>query len=190
MAQNVLDPLDDATARVLQGEESAFDEIVEATSARLVRLAARLMGSVEEGEDIVQEAYLRAYRSLVDGSFDGRARLQTWLGRIVTNAAIDALRSRRRREERDVALGAGSSWEGVPSADGASLAEARVALAELDGWLGELPAEQRIALTLKAVEGMSSGEIAESMGMSEGAVEQLLVRARTALRKRRDSHGA
>jgi RNA polymerase sigma-70 factor, ECF subfamily len=185
VAQNVLDPLDDATARVLQGEESAFDEIVEATSARLVRLAARLMGSVEEGEDIVQEAYLRAYRSLVDGSFDGRSRVQTWLGRIVTNAAIDALRSRRRREERDVALGSAPNW-----GDGASLAEARVALAELDGWLGELPAEQRIALTLKAVEGMSSGEIADSMGTSEGAVEQLLVRARTALRKRRDSHGA
>lgn len=165
----------------MRGDDSAFEEIVEATNVRLVRLAARVMGSVEEGEDVVQEAYLRAYRSLVDGSFDGRASVETWLRRIVTNAAIDALRSRRRRETRDTALGSSGSW------DGASLAEARVALAELDAWLGDLPVEQRIALTLKAVEGMSSGEIAASMGSTEGAVEQLLVRARATLRKRRDA---
>lgn len=167
----------------MQGDDSAFDDIVGATSARLLRLAARVMGSVEEGEDVLQEAYLRAYRSLVDGGFDKRARVETWLQRIVTNAAIDALRTRRRRGARDTAV-AELAW------DGASMTEARVALVELDAWLGELPADQRTALTLKALEEMSSGEIAESMGLTEGAVEQLLVRARGALRKKRDSRGA
>jgi RNA polymerase sigma-70 factor (ECF subfamily) len=53
-------------------------------------------------------------------------------------------------------------------------------------WLRDLPPDQRVALTLKAVEGMSSGEVAGAMGVSEGAVEQLLVRARAALRKKRE----
>lgn len=178
-----MDSLDEAAARVLQGDESAFGAIVEGTSGRLVRLAARIMGSVEEGEDVVQEAYLRAYRSLTDGSFDGRSRVATWLQRIVTNAAIDALRSRRRREARDTVVGE-TAWSSPSSA------EAKVALAELDSWLGELPVDQRTAIILKAVEGMSSGEIADVLCVSEGAVEQLLVRARTALRRKRDSHDA
>jgi RNA polymerase sigma-70 factor (ECF subfamily) len=178
-----LDSLEQAADRVAQGDDAAFDDIVGATSARLLRLAARVMGSVEEGEDVLQEAYLRAYRSLVEGAFDKRSRVETWLQRIVTNAAIDALRTRRRREARDTGLT-------EPSWDGASSTEARIALAELDAWLGELPADQRTAITLKAIEEMSSGEIAETMGKAEGAVEQLLVRARSALRKKRDSHDA
>jgi RNA polymerase sigma-70 factor (ECF subfamily) len=68
--------------------------------------------------------------------------------------------------------------------DGTASAEARMALLELDDWLSELPAEQRLALILKSVEGLTSSEIAEVMNSSEGAVEQRLVRARAALRKR------
>jgi RNA polymerase sigma-70 factor (ECF subfamily) len=95
---------------------------------------------------------------------------------------MDALRGRSRRrtapnELRDIALA------GAPSA------EARVALAELDDWLAALPAEQRTAVTLKALEGMTSPEIADMMGSTEGAVEQLLVRARAALRRRRTEEG-
>lgn len=137
------------------------------------------MGSLEEGEDVVQEAYLRAYRSLTERRFDGRARVDAWLRRIVTNAALDALRSRRRR------LRVAASHDEPAESDGA-VAEARIALSELSAWLRDLPPDQRVALTLKAVEGMSSGEVAETMSVSEGAVEQLLVRARAALRKKRE----
>lgn len=155
----------------------AFREIVVATSAELVRLAARIMGNLADAEDVVQEAYVRAHRSLVAGQFDGRSKLLTWLRRIVANAAIDALRSRRRRPAAtDTAPEVG--W------DGAASAEARVALTELDDWLGALPPDQRAALTLSAVEGLGNAEIAEIMGCTEGAVEQRLVRARAALRKR------
>jgi RNA polymerase sigma-70 factor (ECF subfamily) len=173
-----LDPLDEAAERVLGGDDSAFEAIVEATSARLLRLAARIMGSLEEGEDVVQEAYLRAYRSLADKSFDRRAGALPWLRRITTNAALDALRSRRRR--------ARITPHDEPAGSDGAAAEARVALGELGAWLRDLPPDQRVALTLKAVEGMSSGEVAAAMGVSEGAVEQLLVRARAALRKKRE----
>ncbi len=181
-----MDSLEQAAERVALGDDAAFDVSVASTSARLLRLAARLMGSIEEGEDVLQDAYIRAHRSLADGAFDRRARVETWIQRIVTNAAIDALRARRRRPAAPVNDVASAE----PACDGASLSEARLALAELDAWLGDLPGDQRTALTLKAVEEMSSSEIADSMGLTEGAVEQLLARARSALRKKRDSHDA
>lgn len=159
-----------------RGELAAFELIVEGTSDALVRLAARLMGSLPDGEDVVQEAYLKAYRGLSEGRFDGRAQVRTWLGRVVVNTALDALRARKR---------APLPRADIPeTADATASAESRAALAELDAWLGALPPEQRVAVVLKSVEGYTSAEIAEALGCSEGAVEQRLVRARANLRQR------
>ena len=91
--------LEDAARRVQRGDASAFREIVEATSARLVRLSARMMGSVAEAEDVVQDAYVKAYRALALGQFDARSRVETWLHRIVVNASLDAKRKRARARE-------------------------------------------------------------------------------------------
>jgi RNA polymerase sigma-70 factor (ECF subfamily) len=135
-----------------------------------------MLGSVADAEDVVQEAYVKAYRALTTGEFDGRANVSTWLYRIVTNQAIDAMRSRvRRPKPTDTA---------DESISDLASAEQKLALTELEDWLGELPPDQRAALIMKTVEGMTSPEIAEIMQCSEGAVEQRLVRARTALRKR------
>jgi len=161
---------------VVRGDTARFRRIVLATSPELVRLAARITGSVEDGEDVVQEAYVKAYRALVDGRFDGRSRVETWLYRIVANAAVDALRSRRKKAKNVDSIP-------EPGWDGAGAAEARVALAELDSLLDGLPDDQRAALVLKAVEGLSSSEIAEIMGTTEGAIEQRLVRARATLKE-------
>jgi RNA polymerase sigma-70 factor (ECF subfamily) len=176
-----LEELSDAVRSVRRGDPSAFQRIVETTSVRLVRVAARITGSPTEAEDIVQEAYVKAYRSILDDRFDGRSSVETWLYRIATNAAVDALRRRARAPEpihdnEDVGE---TTWGGRESA------EARVALSELDDWLGDLPPEQRAALVLKVVEGHTAAEVAEIMESSEGAVEQHLVRARAALRARR-----
>jgi RNA polymerase sigma-70 factor (ECF subfamily) len=173
-----LDTLEKAVDRVLSGDSSAFQQIVDATSVRLVRLGARIMGNQADAEDVVQEAYVKAYRALKAGEFDRRSSTATWLYRIVVNGAIDAKRSRVRRAEQ-------SDLQIDPSWDGAAFAEARLALSELDDWLDELPPDQRAALVLQSVEGLNTGEIAQLMGVSEGAVEQRLVRARAALRQRR-----
>lgn len=158
---------------------SAFQDVVDATSTRLVRLAARMLGNLADGEDVVQEAYVKAYRSLLAGQFDRRARVETWLYRIVVNAAIDAKRQRARRPpSADEA--ADPSWDGTAPLD------ARLALVELADWLGDLPPDQKAALLLKTVEERDSLEIAEILGCSEGAVEQRLVRARASLRQRRN----
>jgi RNA polymerase sigma-70 factor (ECF subfamily) len=136
-----------------------------------------MMGNLADAEDVVQDAYVKAYRSLVEGRFDSRSKVDTWLYRIVTNTAIDAMRSKSRRREDDVAV------EGATAGD----AESRLALAELDDWLKDLPPDQRVALTLTAIEGMSAPEAAEVLGVSEGAVEQRVVRARATLREKRKS---
>lgn len=161
---------------VVGGDVARFQRIVLATSQKLVRLAARITGSVEDGEDVVQEAYMKAYRALVDGRFDGRSRVETWLYRIVANTAIDSLRSGPKKPKNLDSIP-------EPSWDGAGAAEARVALTELDSLLRGLPHDQRIAIVLKGVEGLSSSEIAEITGTTEGAVEQRLVRARATLKE-------
>lgn len=171
-----MDNLTEAVTRIRSGDAAAFQQVVGATSARLVRLAARMLGNVVDAEDVVQEAYVKAYRSLMTGEFDGRANVSTWLYRIVTNQAIDAMRSRARRPKP-------TDTADESTSDLAS-AEEKLALTELSDWMEDLPADQRAALVLKAVEGLTSPEIAEILQCSEGAVEQRLVRARAALRKR------
>jgi RNA polymerase sigma-70 factor (ECF subfamily) len=166
--------LEDAALRVQRGDASAFRVIVEATAARLVRLSARIMGSVTEAEDVVQEAFIKAYRALVDGQFDARSSVSTWLHRIVVNAALDARRKRKKAEPVDDTTLSTTS----------ATAEEHVALRELATWLDELPDDQRAALLLKTIEGMSATEIGAVLGCSEGAVEQKLVRARAALREK------
>jgi len=173
-----LDNLDEAVERVLRGDATAFRRIVEATSARLVRLSARIVGNLADAEDVVQEAYVKAYRSLAAGQFDRRSRVETWLYRIVVNGSIDTKRARARGAVPTDTI-ADAGWDGVGSA------EARVALAELSDMLSELPPDQKAALVLKSVEGFSSAEIGDMLGRAEGAVEQLLVRARAALKKRK-----
>ncbi len=132
------------------------------------------MGSVAEAEDVVQEAYVKAFRALEDGRFDARSSVETWLHRIVVNASLDAKRKRARAKED--ALDSSRGAEGT--------AEAALALRELAEWVDALPDDQRVALLMKA-DGMSSAEIGEVLGCTEGAVEQRLVRARATLRERR-----
>lgn len=172
-----MDELDEAVRRVVRGDTDAFRRIVDATSEGLVRLGARITGSMSEAEDVVQDAYVKAYQALTGGRFEQRSSVTTWLRHIVTNTAIDALRSRSRRPVPSE-LVAESGW------DGAAGAEAHMALAELNDLLGTLPPDQRAAVVLQSVEGHAVAEIALILGCSEGAVEQRLVRARATLRER------
>ena len=174
--------LENAALRVQQGDIQAFGDIVRQTSAQLVRVAARVIGDLAEAEDVVQESYINAYQALTQGQFDARAHLLTWLRRIVTNRAIDAIRSRRRRPSLDDSkIEVGGEY--------AVCAESRMALIEMQDWMNALVPEQRAALVLSVLEGLSNAEIAQIMGSSEGAVEQRLVRARVALRQRIQKDG-
>ncbi len=158
--------------RVADGDEASFRAIVEHTQGQLYRLATRYVG-LAEAEDLVQEAYVKAYRAICAGKYDGRAKVATWLYRILTNTCIDYKR-RHRENPTDQPIG--------PHFDGAVTAEARIALRELDDWLGQLTDDQRTVIVLRYVEGKSNQEIASILECSEGAVEQKLFRGRKALR--------
>jgi RNA polymerase sigma-70 factor (ECF subfamily) len=177
-----LSSLEEAVERVRRGDAEAFGEIVDATQDRLFRLAARLLGDEAEAEDVLQEAYVRAYDAIAGVGFDRKARVETWLYRIVANGALDALRSRRRARARTVV----AARSQADPADTEERLAARSALRRLGALLEGLPADQRTALVLKELEGLPSREIALVLGCSEGAVEQRLVRARASLRSRHE----
>jgi RNA polymerase sigma-70 factor (ECF subfamily) len=175
--------LEAAVRAVAAGDRAAFGAVVAETTPRLLRLVARMIGNVEEAEDVLQDGYIRAFDALIDGRFDGRSGAFTWIYRVVANVALDAMRSRKRRRARFTDEGAAPEPrdEGEGGEDRIA---ARAALRELGDLLDALPADQRTALVLKELEGLSSTEIAEVMGSSVGAVEQRLVRARATLRTR------
>jgi RNA polymerase sigma-70 factor (ECF subfamily) len=170
--------LEEAARRVAEGDRSAFETIVRATQGAMLRAAVRVLGSREEALDVLQEAYLRAFDALSGGGFDGRSRVSSWLYRVVVNASLDAVRAKKRRPTVALPDAADGAAEGSP--------EARVALAELAKMLDLLPPDQRAALVLRELEGLSNAEVAEILETSEGAIEQRLIRARATLRRRFD----
>lgn len=154
----------------------SFEQLVAETSADLYRLALRLTGDPAAASDVLQTTYLRAFEGLRAGTFRGECKLETWLYRIVMHAAFDARRADRRR---DLLHQAARCDDAAPER-----LEATVELSELRSALATLPEEQRSALVLKELHGLTGRQTAEVMERSEGAVEQLLVRARAELRRR------
>lgn len=166
-------------ASIAAGNQVAFERLVERHLARTVGLATRLMNSRSDGEDIAQEAFSRVWshasrwRPIGGG---GNARFTTWLYRIVVNLVID-------RKRRPVMAAIDDVEEPVDEADDGfrRLHRKEVSDAVADK-MARLPERQRIALTLCFFEGMSNIEAGRVMGLSVGAVESLLVRARRTLR--------
>lgn len=147
---------------------------MEQTHRQVYTLAFRLVGDRHEAEDVAQEAYLRVHRSL--RAFRGEASFETWLHRIVANAAFQQLRRRGRfgdlveEPERIIQLDPGPSAEDVPARD------------EIQRALAALPATQRAVVVLRDMYGFSAREVARQLGTTEGAVKVRLHRARRNLR--------
>lgn len=171
------------------GSEPAFRELVERFRERLYRVAYRLVRNEEEAEDVAQEAFVKAYRSL-DG-FAGRSSLMTWLYRITRNLALDHLR--KRKSHLHVSLD-----EEPPTGEGLALAERLpdpaaspthlAADAELfevvRRELARLSDKHREVLELREFEAMSYQEIAEAVGCNVGTVMSRLYYARSELAER------
>ena len=164
--------------RARSGDADAFREIVQVYSRPLWRAAWRILGDSEAAEDAVQDAFLRAWRSL--DRFDDRADLSTWLYRIAINAAIDQRRERKRREavatrvpdDIDRHLAA-KSMEPDPHRRAVSreiLRVARDAIAKLSD-------DERAAILLRHFEGRSIAVIALALGSGESAAKQAVFRA-------------
>ena len=172
---------DEALAlRVAAGDQRALREIVRRHGGRLRALAHRFTGGAAEADDIVQETFLSFWRTAQRWQPGGPA-LGAYLTRIAVNRAIDS--DRRRKVRRFFGL-----EDAATVSDPESTAEQRLAskeqLAVVARHIAALPARQRAAILLAADAERSNAEIAADLGLSLGAVEQLLVRARRTLRMR------
>ena len=169
------------------GEEWAFETLVRAHTGRLLVVARRITRNDEDARDAVQSAFLSAFVALKD--FEGGCQISTWLHRIAVNAALMKLRSKRRKPEEsiDALLPAfqddGHHVEQFSSLGIAAdrLLEQRQTRAMVRGSIDQLPDSYRTVLLLRDIEGLSTSEAAEMLGVTPMAVKVRLHRARQAL---------
>jgi RNA polymerase sigma-70 factor (ECF subfamily) len=169
-------------ARARQGDGEAFRALVEGHSRSVFRLAYRMTGNEQDAEDVVQEAFLRAYKQL--GRFESRANFGTWLYRIVANCSVDLMRSKQARHDQVRGDSLDEAVE-LPAADGpgpermaqSSEIERRVQVA-----LAALSPLERAAFTLRHYEGRSIDEISSTLGLGTSAAKHSVFRAVKKLR--------
>lgn len=162
------------------GDQAAFDELVRATYAETYTLAYRLVGDEEDARDVVQEAYLRAYRGLK--RFRGDAQFSTWMYRITANCASTHL-GRRSRHRHDELLDDAPFADERPEIDPQARADASDLRGRLHDALGDLPPRLRAVVLLRDVYDLPHEAIAAELGISESAAKVRLHRARRKLRE-------
>ena len=179
MARDTLAVVADEELVVLyaNGDADAARILAQRLVPRLLGYAGRLLADRAEAEDIAQEAMLRLWRVAPDWR-QGKAKVSTWLYRVVTNLCTDRLRARKRRQTDALDQVA----EPEDSAPGvvASLIEAD-RMAALTAALAQLPDRQREAVVLRHIEGLKNPEIAEILQIGVEAVESLTARGKRAL---------
>ena len=172
--------------RVLEGDVSAFEPLVTEYSKKIYNLALRMTRNPADAEDISQEAFLKAFKSL--SHFRRDSGFYAWIYRITSNLCIDFLRREKlRSEEPLVQLGGDGEERELELPDLRALPEEMAQQQELREALREgfnaLPAPQRQILTLRDLGGLSYGEIATVLELEEGTVKSRISRARAALAK-------
>ena len=161
------------------GDRPAFDELVRRTYVDTYTLALRLTAHEEDARDVVQEAYLRAWKGL--DRFRGDAQFSTWMYRITANAAYTSVKRRKRNRSESLDT-VDDVIELHPDSQPEEAAETQALLAKLSGALEELPPKLRVLVVLKDVYGLSHEEIGEELGISVAAAKVRLHRGRKKLR--------
>ncbi len=156
-----------------------FEALVHAHARFVFKVAFAILRNCEDAEDVVQETFLRAFRSGEAGAID---RMRAWLARIAWRLAVDRVRKRRRNVETKAGEILLKHPSGHPGAEQALLEAERTAL--LDRLIRGLPDDFRAPLQLSTVEGMTSAEIAEILGILESSVRTRLSRARKLLKEK------
>ena len=171
--------------RCADGDEAACSELVSEHQRMVFQLAMNLLGERDEALDLSQEVFLRVFRTI--HRFRGQSSLRTWIYRIAVNQARNRHRFWRRRHRADqVSLDQHIETHGDFLSAGESRPDrvlAQKELAErLQHALDRLPFDQRTAIVLHEIDGLSYEEIAFSLGVAIGTVKSRLTRARHALR--------
>ena len=181
----------DLVRRLKAGDEDAYATVVRTLGGRMLSVARRFLHDEEAARDAVQDAFLSAFRAI--HSFDGDAQLGTWLHRIVVNAALMKLRTRRRKPEQSIepmlpAFAADGHHASRPVVAWTESAEQallrREARARVRAAIAALPESYRTVLLLRDIEERSTREAADRLGITENALKLRLHRARQALATR------
>lgn len=177
-------------ARALARDRDAFGTIMKRNNQRLYRLARGVVRDAAEAEDVVQEAYLRAFSHL-DG-FRGGSSLSTWLSRIALNEALGRLRRKRRAEGAGLVPVETAEAEIIqfplnPGGDPERTMAQRQILRMVEQATDSLPEAFRTVFMARVIEGMDVGETADLLGIKPQTVKTRLHRARALVRKELDA---
>jgi RNA polymerase sigma-70 factor, ECF subfamily len=179
---------DDFSLEALRaGDRAEFARLVEAYSGVIYRLVLKMLENTQDAEDALQETFMKAYRALP--GFDGRSSLSTWLYRIAANEALMILRRRKKlpvsmdepakEDDEDQEPAEIVDWCCMPETELMS-SESRVMM---DQAIETLPHTLRSVFLLRDIEGLSTQETADVLGLTEMAVKTRLSRARLRLRE-------
>ena len=163
------------------GDRSAFDELVRATYADAYTLAYRLTGNEEDARDVVQDAYLRAYKGLK--RFREEAQFSTWMYRITANCASTAMTKGKKHRHEELENEAPLA-DARPDHDPEAAGDAELLRARLNDALEELPPRLRAVVVLRDMYDLPHQAIADELGITEAAAKVRLHRARRRLRER------
>jgi RNA polymerase sigma-70 factor (ECF subfamily) len=174
--------------RAREGDTAAYEKLVRQYDRQIFRIAQHITQNREDAEDVVQDAFLKAYEKL--DQFQGNSKFYTWLVRIAVNESLMRLRKRRTGKmvsiDEDVETEEGSmprdlaDWSPDPEAQYGQSEMADILRKTIQG----LPPGFRVVFVLRDVDGLSTEETAESLGLSIPAVKSRLLRARLQLRER------
>lgn len=161
-----------------EGDAAAFETLYRAHSGRLFGLLTRMTGSAHDAEDLLQDVFVHAHRTLA--SFRGESSLGTWLYRLAVNQCLDHLRGKQSRMARaTVSLDEDEAPE--PAAPAPAL-PAPIARIDLERAIAQLPEGCRAAFVLHDVEGLDHREVGAALGISEGTSKSQVHKARMKLR--------
>ena len=177
---------EELVARATAGDHDAFNQLVKRWERPIYALAYRTLGRDEEARDVVQDAFLRAYRGLK--GFKGEAKFSSWLYRITLNLCRDWMRKERRTPVAQTPEGVDpidlADQQASPTESVEDLVARREMSAAVQLAMAELPEEQRTAIMLKEYHGLTFQEIAEQLDCPLSTVKTRLYQGLTVLRRR------
>ena len=170
--------------RVRAGDVNAYEALVAAHEKNVYNLALRMTGNPADAEDMAQEAFLKAYRSLSE--FRGDSKFSVWLYRIVSNVCLDFLRRQKRRQTVSLSVEDDEGEEtqlDIPdlAQSPEELLERRMTREAVQKGLALLPPDHRQILLLREIQGLSYEEIAQALQIEVGTVKSRIFRARKKL---------
>jgi RNA polymerase sigma-70 factor (ECF subfamily) len=170
-----------------RGDKDAFGELMLRYQSKIYRLARRMTETDEDAEDVLQEAFIKAFRAL--SGFKGKSKFSTWLYRITVNLALMKLRRKKIETvslDEPVLTGEGAVQRSIEdeSLDPLEKLIESESMELLDDAISAIPASYRAVFVLRHVEGLSTEETAKILGISVAAVKSRLHRTRLALREK------